>query len=714
MGKITGFACDTIERVAFKGNRITLLLSITKYLPMKYIIFTLTFLLAAYNCQSQIYSWSKGLGGNVGDDAARASYVDAAGNVYITGIFHNTIDFVVGGGASFTSVGGGDVFVVKYDANGTYQWARTFGGTGTGAASTLDDYGYAVKADAAGNVYVTGFFQNTVDFNPANPNTTVFTSVGLGDMFIVKYDAGGLFQWAKQVGGVNQQIGYGLALDATGSIFISGAFVGAADFNPDPSGVATLTAYSTGYDGFLAKYDNNGNYIFAYKFGSTAVNNADNFWNVDVDASGNVYAIGYYAGTIDFNPGAATNNISTVSATLDVIVAKYDNAGNYIWAKNMGGTVAEYGRSIRVDTSGHFYITGYFNGTVDFNPGAATNNLVSAGLTDIFLAKYDTSGAYIWAKKMGGTGNDNGWQLDIDNNNQVYLTGYFSSATANFNPAGTANLVNPGGGTAASATADAFLAVYDTSGAYLWANRIGDNVSTNDFGYGVSVDPATGKISASGAYSGTADFDFDIPVAAMTSNGGTDIYVAQYGQTGFPLSIFMSRLSGYWKNGKAVLSWTAVQEANDPGFEIEYSVDGKTFRNIGQVVPVSPFNVTSEYSFIDPEASAQRNYYRVKTINEQSQIVYSNTVQLERTNMSAGYTIYPNPAKNALLISVKDQNLGVVTVSVINMNGQILFVNRYPVNGSQPISVNTAGLASGTYQLRLEQSGKEEMFRFIK
>ena len=120
-------------------------------------------------------------------------------------------------------------------------------------------------------------------------------------------------------------------------------------------------------------------------------------------------------------------------------------AQDFLWAKSMGGTLTEIGLGNAVDGSGNVYTTGYFEGTADFDPGAGTANLTSAGSSDIFVSKLDANGNFLWAKSMGGTASDIGYSIAVDGSDNVYTTGYFGG-TVDFDPgAGTASLTSAGG-----------------------------------------------------------------------------------------------------------------------------------------------------------------------------------------------------------------------------------------------------------------------------
>ncbi|MBN4066017.1 SBBP repeat-containing protein, partial [Candidatus Amoebophilus asiaticus] len=223
-----------------------------------------------------------------------------------------------------------------------------------------------------------------------------------------------------------------------GNVCITGRLVGTADFDP---GVGTANLTTEGLeDIFFAKYDSDGNYVWAKGIGST---NNDSGYGIAVDISGNIYITGVFQATADFDPGAGTTNLTAIGLE-DIFFAKYDPNGNYTWSKGIGGTSSGVGIGIAVNSSGNVYITGGFLATADFDPGTDTANLTSAGLCDIFFAKYDTGGNYVWAKGIGSTSYDLGHGIALGGSGNVYITGRFQG-TADFDPGiGTANLISAG------------------------------------------------------------------------------------------------------------------------------------------------------------------------------------------------------------------------------------------------------------------------------
>jgi hypothetical protein len=326
--------------------------------------------------------------GGVGDDEAFDLALDSAGNVYVTGIFTNTITL---NGRNIASAGSTDIFVVSYDANGKYRWGFTIGGAG-------QDHGHAIRVGGNGKVYLAGLFAQTVDFDPS-ANTTALTSEGGWDAFFAQYDTNGNFQWAKRFGGrANDQVRPGaMAIDARGNVYLAGDFALTADFDLGP-GVANLTSKGSG-DIFIAKYDANANSIWAIGVGGAGLDAAH---RLTVDANENVYATGWFVGAVDFDPSAGTRTLNGagLNGASDVFVAKYDQRGNLVWVNGFGAPVSgqdkfSLGGGIALDALGNVVIAGRFYGEVDVDPSAKNFALKSAGESDGFVVKYDANGNLI-------------------------------------------------------------------------------------------------------------------------------------------------------------------------------------------------------------------------------------------------------------------------------------------------------------------------------
>src|SRR3989344_2124164 len=310
-----------------------------------------------------------------------------------------------------------------------FTWAKAMGG------SSLDGSN-AMAIDASANIYTTGYFQGTSDFDPGE-GTANLTSAGANDIFVCKLDSAGNLIWAKQLGGTGVDVGSAIDIDASGNVYISGGFEATVDFDPG-SGIYNLTAVG-GSDIFVTKLDSSGNFVWAVRMGGS---NVEDCASVAVDATGYIYTTGYFQGTGDFDPGVGVNNL-TSSGGADIFISKLDSSGNFVWVKQLVGAFGDYdyGKSLAVDNLGNIYFTGNFTGTTDFDPGAGVYQLTTTAGSDIFIAKLDASGAFVWAKQMVGVGTsgDGAYALTLDNAGNVYSTGFFQG-TVDFDPGtGTSN-----------------------------------------------------------------------------------------------------------------------------------------------------------------------------------------------------------------------------------------------------------------------------------
>lgn len=258
-------------------------------------------------------------------------------------------------------------------------------------------------------------------------------------------------------------------------------------------------------------FGQNQNLLWVNQVGSTG---SDYVYGIGSDASGNIYATGGFNGTVDFDPGPGTVNLTSFGTT-DIYVAKYNSSGSLIWAKQFGGTLVDYGSSLGVDASGNVYVTGYFQGTADFDPDAGTFNLTSLGQYDIYNFKLNSSGNLSWAVSYGGTGFDFGRKIAVDAAGNSYTTGSFRS-TVDFDPGpGVTSVVSLG-------LEDIYIEKLDPNGNLLWNRRVGGTGS--DGSAGIELDGA-GSLYITGGFSGTADMDPGGATSNLVSNGGTDGFV---------------------------------------------------------------------------------------------------------------------------------------------------------------------------------------------
>lgn len=471
------------------------------------LLFALAFVLEL-NAQTPSLFWAKQQSGTSGE-TAKTVVVDALGNNYILGFYSGTFDLDPGPGVvSVSTVGSSDVYLVKLDANGNFVWGKSYGSTGADEGTTLsiDDQGmlyatgffltqidfssgagtmtlnsfgdfdaFLLKIDTAGNeqwakqfggfmgidegrsvvvddssnVYLTGLFTGSADFDPSN-NMFVLNAAG-GSAFegyVVKLDLNGNLVWAKQLGGTNSDVARSISINSNGDLFVAGTYRGTADLDPGSS-AANFTSNGSD-DIFIVKLDRNGNFGWAKSIGGSSADLAN---GISVDSLSNVIVIGQFLGNVDFDPGAGNSSLQTVGF-YDTFILKLDSAGNFTWAKRLNSTSNVNSRYVKTDNANNIYITGGFTGTLDMNPDTnITQNVFNAGSDDVFVLKLDENGSYLWGFTVGGANFDQATSMEISDSLYVYISGAFNSSM-DFDPSpGILNLTP-------TMSRDAFIAKY--------------------------------------------------------------------------------------------------------------------------------------------------------------------------------------------------------------------------------------------------------------
>ncbi|MEA3446288.1 MAG: hypothetical protein U9R19_16335, partial [Bacteroidota bacterium] len=437
---------------------------------MKNTFILFSILLITTNLFSQSFEWAAGMGG-AGNDHGRFITVDAAGNVYTVGVFEFTVDFDPGPGVyELTSNGVTDIFISKLDSSGNFVWAKSIGNSLANSATSLE-------LDTNGDLLLTGGYMGTIDFDPGAGVYNLVSNIS-GGCFIVKLDSSGNFVWAKSMDGSTALYGNCIETDANRNIYISGYFGGTVDFDPGPN-VYNLTECGGG-DMFIAKLDSLGNFIWAKNVGG---GDAEHPSSMVLDTVGNIYITGDFFGNTDFDPGPGVL-VLPWNGWFEIFISKFDNSGNIVWAKSMGGTDADQGLSIDVDVAGNVFFAGYFSSdTVDFDPGPNVFNLVLNGPENVFVSKFDATGNFVWAKNMGNVSMSPGISLQLDNDANIYNVGAFQD-TLDFDFCnGTYSLISNGGN-------DIFVSKLDSSGNFVWARNMGGSSAwPSDAGYALTLDP---------------------------------------------------------------------------------------------------------------------------------------------------------------------------------------------------------------------------------
>jgi hypothetical protein len=624
------------------------------------------------------FDWAKNFGSSSGE-VPDCIASDASSNVYSTGYFQGSADLDPSAGFyAANSAGAYDFYVSKLDASGNFIWGRSIGSTG-------NDIGHAIAVDANNNVYVAGYFTGTVDFDPG-AGTFTMTSLGSQDMFILKLDASGNFLWAKQLGSPSSDELYALALDNSGNVYTTGYFYDIVDFDP---GVGTYTLQSMGNgDLFVSKLDANGNFIYAKQMGGT---NHEVAYAITVDAAQNVYTTGYFFMNADFDPGPATFNISIPSS--GCFISKLDVNGDFSWAKAFSGS-SSVGRSIKADNANNVYTTGYFSGNVDFDPGAATYTMLTAGQTDIFVSKLDLAGNFIWANQLGGTGYDYCYSLALDASQNIYTTGYFNSV-ADFDPgAGTYTLASAG-------AEDVFISKLNSAGTFVSAYSLGG--INYDQGCAITVDVAY-NIYSTGYYTGSPSPDLDPTAGTYTTlcAGSGDIYILKLSQCVAPaapanttptvnLLICQGNTTTLTAAGSGTLSWYA-------------SATSTTALGSGTSF-VTPTLTAGTYTYYVESETCTQSASRTA-----AEFTVSACTGIQQLSQQNAFSIYPNPAESQLNLVFSSVEIGRI-VLIYDSIGQTV---RAYTTSEKNFSIAVGDLTAGIYFIEVRSQEQSIIKKMIK
>ena len=408
-----------------------------------------------------------------------------------------------------------------YGASSVSHWIATIGGTG------FDD-AQGITVDGSGNVYITG--------------RTSSAGSGSYDILIVKYNIDGVIQWQRTLGGSSTDIGFGIAVDGSGNVYVHG--------------YAYLPG-SNNADFLTVKYNSSGTLQWQRRLSST--NAKHEFANgIAVDSSGNVYTVG---------------QTNSTDSSYDMFMAKYNTSGTLQWQRSLGGSSTETNPKITVDNSGNFYVVG-------------STQSAGVGKSDLYIAKFNTSATMQWQRCLGLSESDYGYGVGVDDSGNVYVSGYTRSTSgiqgdiliAKYNASGaiqwqrtlasssdvpdrSRDMTVDGSGnvyitghttTAVSVPADMLIAKYNTSGTLQWQRTLGS--STQDIGYGIAVD-GSGNVYVGGQVSGGKCLIAKLPAdGSMTGTYGSLTYA--------PSSLISSTASLYARNPGSSVSISIGQMTN--------------------------------------------------------------------------------------------------------------------------------------------------------
>ena len=433
---------------------------------------------------------------------------DASNNIFLAGNFDGTADFNPGSGTdNKTSAGFADIFIVKIKSNADYAWTAIIGGSSGEIAQ-------GVAVDNNFNICYAGNFSSSgMDFDPTGGSD--LKTANYFDIYISKIGPDvSTYGFTKTFGSNGWDWGYSLAIDCNNNIFVAGDFQNTVDFNADIA-VDDHTSLG-GWDACITKINSDGSYGWTKTFGS---NYNDSAIGIATGQQSNVFIGGSFEGVnVDFDPGAGTDYKSSAGSN-DIFLMKLNNDGSYVWTKTFGGTVKDCGYKLAIDAMGNIFLTGFFQDTADFDPGAGTDYKTSAGDCDIFLIKIYSNGDYAWTKTMGGPGEDKGLCIAADKTGNIFIAGSFRD-TADFDPgSGVDNKTSEGG-------RDAFMVKINQDGSYGGVKAFG-GTGIYDVAQGVCADNC-GNVYLTGNFYNTVNFNPIGGTESVTAAGNADVFLIKY------------------------------------------------------------------------------------------------------------------------------------------------------------------------------------------
>jgi len=559
---------------------------------------------------AQELSWARGLGDDnkMWNNQGNAIQIDAQSNVYTLGSFFSRgiVDSPTGNDTLY-SAGSQELFLTKYKAGGDLIWARSLG-------SGIQDAGIHMTIDASANLYIVGYIEDTVDFDWGIP-TVLGNSTIARDIFFAKYDKDGTLIFAKVIEGGGIDTGAYIKLDDYGNIYITGGFYNSIDLNPNPFVTYSITSNGS-QDFFLAKYDPFGNFVWANHYGGIGF---DVGGGIDIAPDGNIYIVGTFNETVDFDPDPSQAFFLTSNGGFDAFFAKYDSAGNYIWAGQIGASDFDDCTTLAVNSLGEVYIAGYFHGIADFAPSPLLFSLLGSDtLQHAFLAKYDQNANLIWANAIEGTQDCRINRMTFDTLERPLVLGMFKGTT-DFDPSSNSTTH-----TSTNQSDDIFFALYDELGNFEWVRAIGG--PGPDAGRDLLMSPQ-GSIHMAGDFSLTADFEPDTGIVTLTTVNFSNAFVAKFGTiTDEVLPVSLVSFELLCNNTQPELHWTVSNAYQRAYTAIERAIVGQTFEEIHRInVPLN--QEFAQYTYTDPSPPNKPHVYRLRFVDINGATTYSNILE---------------------------------------------------------------------------------------
>ncbi|MCS3871120.1 hypothetical protein J3D55_004036 [Chryseobacterium ginsenosidimutans] len=544
-----------------------------------------------------------------------------------------------------------------------YYGTELIGESGINSVSKLNRVGNKIILSGFVGGNITGNFP--IAFKGGNADG-IITSISATD---------GAIQWVKQFGGGFDEVVTDATIDGEGNYYVTGYFMGAGatyglDADPGP-GVYTLSVPSAiaNRDIFIVKLNSTGDFVWAKQISTPTGAGNDDATVIKTDSAGNVYVAGSYV-SADFDPGPGTDVHTIASGSGNGFIVKLTSQGDLTWVKTLDGSSSKKINNMVIDAQDNLYVVGHFQGNIDLNPDpTATDIKTTAGNFDTFVAKYDSSGSYLWGQSYGGTGSDTASKIYLNGNN-LYTGGWFSN-TVDLDPsAGTNSFTSTGG-------SDAYVSKFNTDGIYVSSYVIADS-STGSNEIRDIVADGSGNLYLSGTFQSSV-----IGANSYTSAGAADNFYLKLDPT--------MNFSGIY-----IVGGTQGQ-----GSPLIQPLTGTKFVGVGTSSGTADFDYTANTSAVTGTTASTYTYI-TKFDFETTMLGVSDI------DKKFDFSVYPIPAKDDLNIRSERK---IKSASVFSMDGKRV----YNIEKQDIKNVNVSMLPTGTYFLQVkDEKGNINQTKFIK
>ncbi len=568
------------------------------------------------------------------------------------------------------------IFMITYPAI-SQEYLRS-GGFGSTDSEQIE----GSTLDPSGDIILCGTFNRSMDIDISKENQFILTPVSKVEVYVAKYDPKGNFKWAFNLDGKRGDFHYvrDVATDSDGNIYITGHSNGWIDFDPSEGKDSLWTGDNMLY---LAKYDPDGNYLWAHVFGTDQYNGQVIGWSLATDKNdGSVYMAGNINDSIDFDPSEGTAPLKS-DRYFEMFLAKYDKDGKYLWAKLFSGPKIQTRSTplaLESDKSGNVYLSGYFVGIYDMDPSEGDHPIENETTRDDgFIASYDKDGNYLWSGTLSSDQQVLVRSLVL-HNDSLYVVGQFSD-TADFNPGGDGFLVPN-----YEHEYSGFMAVYDKQGDFIDAIAFpGDSMEyqiSNTEVHDIAIDPY-GSRYLLGSFYGSFDVDPSEDTLTLYADRQYAIFLAKY-------------------DSKNQLQWASSMGGNEQerGKELELTKHG-------EVLAMGIYDGTFD---VDPGET------EILLYNNGGHDIYMDwffgfiPVSIDETMKQPGCEIRyaPNPTRDQLNIE-SSQPLGQVTI--YSVTGNLMYAKEA---ADQFIQIDMGTFPAGYYIIRVSDHNRQNTFGIVK